>query len=1042
MIQKTRVVQSEDEFFDFLRYVKEDEAYLNAKGKLLVIYESWPDAEYIHSLLNIAKREMPDVQVVGMTTGGGGSISYSDAEGTTCCFSFFKEECFSVHIYNCRMQTPFSVGDEVGEELLRMTDVRGVMIFSAGFSLNVSDFFTSVGSYDVHVPFFGAIAGVRDPYSPTELPYIFTDELFSYGILVVIFYGSDLFIKVGYNFGWKPFGKRMTITKARNSWVYTIDDGPAVDIYKKYLGVLPNKYFVQNSADFPLVVDRKGVLVGRIGVAGLDRDKLEFFGDIHEGESVQFSYGNLHDILMETLNDSISLSMFETQGIFIFACLNRNAFLKEDADKELSCYESIASNMCSYFGGVGELYLDENGGGGVLNNALVSVGFREGELHHKELMMSIASQRRFEEEDDGWNSENMVIPLSRRLVTFLEATTAELEQMAAMANAANKAKSEFLSSMSHEIRTPINAVLGLDEMILREATDASIREYASNIQSSGKALLALINNVLDFSKIEAGKMEIIDDDYDLASSINDLMNMILPRVHKKNLEFVVNIDNSVPCKLYGDENKIKQCALNVLTNAVKYTNEGFVIFNVGWEKVDDDHIMMKVSVSDTGIGIKAEDLERLFQPFERMEEMRNRSIEGTGLGLNIVGKLLHMMDSKLEVQSEYGKGSTFYFNILQRVVDWAPMGDFNERYRKNVAQREYQETFQAPEAKILVVDDITVNLTVVKGLLKATRIQIDTAKSGAEAIEMACAKRYDLLFIDHQMPEMDGIETLTRLHHEQDCASEFAPTIALTANAIAGAKEKYLEVGFTDYLSKPVAGEALEAILIKYLPPALVLHKGDAGFVEQAAPEVVASPSHDLAAFFFQRFHIDIDAALKYCGGMENFLAVAGDFYDLMDSQIEKIDRLSKEEDIHEYVVQVHALKNSARLIGAINLSEQALHLEKSGDANNRAEIDEKTPKLLKDYASYKELLAALLGKPLAPVSAADDDRPEISQSELDDAVATIREFVQGYDYANADAVMQMLDGYRLPESFIPTYKKIKEGITKVDHDSLMELLK
>lgn len=1043
MIQYTRVVHGMGEFFQLLCTIKMGEAYNNSKNKLLQIYESSSDSFYIQALINTVKRELPDVTLVGLTNSAGNTSSWSESSGTLCSFCFFDEAGFTIHTYDCTNEDPFSVGDIVGEELLRTENAKGVLVFGAGHSLAISDFFTAVSSYETHIPFFGMMASVKDMSNVASTPYIFSDEIYNYGILVVIFHGENLNIKVGYNFGWKPFGKKMTVTEARNSWVYQIDDAPATDIYKKYLGVLPNKYFQQNSSDFPLVVDRKGIKVGRVGATEINGKSVVFSGDIYQGEKIQFSYGNMHDILMESLNDSISLSEFESQAIMLFVCMTRGAFLKEEAERELSCYECVNMNY-SYGFGNGEFMLDENGGGGVLNVSLVSVGMREGELKHKDLVEALAKHRQLDQEDESeWENDNVVIPLSQRLVKFLEATTTELEQMAAAANAANKAKSEFLSSMSHEIRTPINAVLGLDEMILRETTDANIKEYASNIQSSGKVLLSLVNNVLDFSKIEAGKMEIIDVDYDLSSMINDIINMVIPRAKKKNLELVVNVDPAMPFKLNGDENRIKQCIINILTNAVKYTNEGFVVLNIGWERRDDVSIMLKVSVTDTGIGMKAEDLPRLFSPFERMEEMRNRSIEGTGLGLNIVKKLLYLMDSQLNVKSEYGKGSEFAFDVSQKVVDWSAMGNFNERHKQNVERKEYQESFQAPSAKILVVDDISVNLSVVKGLLKKTRIQIDTASSGKELIEKASKEKYDILFVDHQMPEMDGVEAYTLLMEMENNACEFTPAVALTANAVSGAKENYIKAGFTDYLSKPVASEALEAMITKYLPEDKVLHKGDDGFVDSKEEKSVqsSSVSIDLASYFFKRFKIDINDALKFCGGMDNFMSVAEGFYEMMEDQAEKIKKFAEEKNIREYTVQVHALKNSARLVGAKDLSNQSLYLEKCGNESNISEIDALTPKLLSDYLAYKPLIGAFLGKEVSGAPAKEDTRPLISEQDLKDAMSTLRDFIKAFDFANADNIIAMLEDYRMPDDFNDKYQKIKHGIKAVDHDKLMELL-
>ena len=393
----------------------------------------------------------------------------------------------------------------------------------------------------------------------------------------------------------------------------------------------------------------------------------------------------------------------------------------------------------------------------------------------------------------------------------------QLEEQKRIADEANRAKSSFLANMPHEIRTPINAVLGMDEMIIRESSEKNIRSYARDIKTAGRTLLSLINDILDFSKIEEGRMEILPTQYDLSSVINDLVNMIRSRAEKKGLKFDVTIDSNVPHILYGDEIRIKQVAINILTNAVKYTNEGSVHMTVGFSKLDDDHISLAFVIEDTGIGMKEEEMDKLFSPFSRMEEKRNRTIEGTGLGMSIVRQLLDLMGSRLDIESVYGEGSKFSFAIRQKVVNWESMGDISDRFAKDADDAEvYHELFHAPDANILVVDDTEVNLSVFCNLLKQTKVAVDTALSGKEALALAKGKHYDIIFIDHMMPDMDGIETLHRLTEDTDVSS--AVCVALTANAVSGAREMYLEAGFADYLSKPVDGKRLEEMIRKYLP--------------------------------------------------------------------------------------------------------------------------------------------------------------------------------------------------------------------------------
>ena len=388
------------------------------------------------------------------------------------------------------------------------------------------------------------------------------------------------------------------------------------------------------------------------------------------------------------------------------------------------------------------------------------------------------------------------------------------------AEAESNSKSSFLASMSHEIRTPINAVLGIDEMILREFDDPKLTGYATNIKNAGNTLLNIVNDVLDYSKMESGKLSIVPVDYDLSELIIELVTMVRPRAVSKSLNFVVNVDETMPHVLHGDNVRVKQCALNILTNAIKYTERGQVVFTVSYKAGEDGLGAFTFQVQDTGIGIRPEDMEKLYKPFERLDEERNHGIEGTGLGLSITTRLLSLMGSKLDVSSVYGEGSTFSFTVDQYVLDEEPIGDVQTTYRKKIEEAPvYHQAFTAPDAKVLVVDDTDMNLFVVKGLLKETKISVDTAMSGEQGLAKLKVYDYDIILIDHKMPGMDGIEMLHRLRRESMNPNQHKPCIALTANAMSGARDYYISEGFEDYLSKPIDSNALEKMLMDFLPP-------------------------------------------------------------------------------------------------------------------------------------------------------------------------------------------------------------------------------
>ncbi|MBQ4270658.1 MAG: response regulator, partial [Clostridiales bacterium] len=502
----------------------------------------------------------------------------------------------------------------------------------------------------------------------------------------------------------------------------------------------------------------------------------------------------------------------------------------------------------------------------------------------------------------------------------------ELEIEKTIAEEATRAKSSFLANMSHEIRTPINAVLGMNEMVLRECEDQNIIAYSESIRSSGNTLLGLVNNILDFSKIEAGKMEITPVEYDLSSVINDLVNMIQNRADDKGLILELDMDPKTPKVLRGDEIRIKQIITNILTNAVKYTEKGSITFRMGFEKVDNDdsRVDLKFSVEDTGIGIKEEDIARLFEKFDRIEEKRNRNIEGTGLGMNITQKLLELMDSSLQVESVYGEGSKFSFVLRQDVIRWEELGDYENAYKNYAGSKhDYREKFTAPNAQVLVIDDNPMNLMVFKSLLKRTRMNIDTANDGDEGLTLAYDKKYDIIFFDHMMPGKDGIETLHELRLMEKGPNISTPSICLTANAISGAREQYIEAGFDDYLTKPIDSDKLEDLLLAYLPKELIETAEDD---EESFEEEDTGLNEELTEL--DRFEkIDVKAGLANSGSVDAYMPLLKIFYESMDEKAAEIEHLYNDNDINNYTIKVHALKSSARLIGAAEFGEMAQEL-------------------------------------------------------------------------------------------------------------------
>ncbi|MGN1137735.1 MAG: ATP-binding protein [Oscillospiraceae bacterium] len=555
----------------------------------------------------------------------------------------------------------------------------------------------------------------------------------------------------------------------------------------------------------------------------------------------------------------------------------------------------------------------------------------------------------------------------------LNNTMLELDKARQEAIKASKAKSEFLSNMSHEIRTPINAVLGMNEMIMRESSEKQIVEYAANIQSSGRTLLSIINDILDFSKIESGKMEIVPVSYDVSSLVNDIVNMVRIRAEKKKLRFIYEIDENIPSVLYGDDVRIRQVITNILTNAVKYTPEGYVRLRMKVLRIDDGVLRLEVSVTDTGIGIKEEDMDKLFTSFQRLDQEKNRSIEGTGLGMSIVQRLLDMMGSELKVSSVYGSGSTFSFEIEQKIVKPEPIGDFEQRFKAAATEHTSDTVVRiAPKAKVLVVDDNETNLLVAKSLLKRTKVNLDTAPSGAMCIELLKSKHYDIVFLDHMMPEMDGIETLKKIKEEKLAADTCF--IALTANAIHGARQTYLDAGFDDYLSKPFTGMDIEKCLFGHISASLCEEEVQTS--EEKAEETVQNSDKTENNTLFSP-----EVGAKYTGGdIEAYNDILALYVRKAPELSQRIEKLFNEKDWKNYVIEVHALKSSSLNVGSKQLSELAKELELSGKAGNYGVIEEKNGELLALYKKVAELGKEYLGKTDASKEEAPAENEQLTE--------------------------------------------------------------
>lgn len=763
----------------------------------------------------------------------------------------------------------------------------------------------------------------------------------------------------------------------------------------------------------------------------------------------------------------------------------------EDAKKALGCYSNNGSQV-EIDGKYYETRLSE---------------IRDSEHHVKGNMMSVID------------------------VTNVVEQTKQMQELKERAEDANMAKSIFLSNMSHEIRTPMNAIVGMTEILLREDLNDKEKEYLMNIKSSGKSLLTIVNDVLDFSKIESGKMDIIPENYETPSFLNDLGMMFLNRIGNKGIDLVLDIDNRLPSVLYGDASRVRQVIINIVNNAIKFTDVGYVRLKIEIVDMDDKEAVIRYSVKDTGIGIKDGDINKLFRSFEQINTRRASKQEGTGLGLSVSQRLVELMGGKIEVESTFGVGSEFFFTLKQGVVNKKPAAEIRQRsdnkvpsitcligstYRRenfehmaegfglpyvdydevnnnnqkvdyifvdaelyngmmseidseitdeaticvlnnpmvenkkiegtlstnrpifsvNFAQMinneksevevedEYCLNFIAPAANILLVDDNEMNRKVAIGLLKPLLMHIDTAVDGKEAIDMIKRNKYDIVLMDHMMPVMDGIEATKAIRALDDEYYKKLPIIALTANAVIDARKSFAEAGMDGFVAKPIELNEMVALLRKYLPQDKIYKQNaevEMGVKKESIDDIPVIDG------------IEIKEGIKNSGSKEMFLKMLADYYNIIDIKSSKIEKCLQDNMIKDYVIEVHGLKSTSRLIGATKMSNEFLRMETLGNNNEVDKLKKDTPAVLKMYRSFKDKLKNF-------AAYGDEDKNDVPIDELLTLLDDIKHAMDEFDLEKADKAMDILNECRIPPVCKDNMELLRAYMSDVAMEDVMNM--